>query len=259
VEAAIAYEIKRQIEVLESGGGLTQETRGWDETKLRTFSQRSKETAMDYRYFPDPDIPKIDVANHEQFSSVRLSEKMPLLPQEKREKYENLGITSSSIEVIISDKKLDVLFAETRNLVDDGASKVLQLAANYIVSDVSALLAEGKDPDQLQPAHFAELMQMLNGQEIGSRVAKDLLPELFGAAASPRTIAEERGLMQVTDTAALETLVAEIIAENEQAVAEYRAGKEAAVKFLVGQGMKKTRGTANPKLLEDMLLAKLSA
>jgi aspartyl-tRNA(Asn)/glutamyl-tRNA(Gln) amidotransferase subunit B len=102
-------------------------------------------------------------------------------------------------------------------------------------------------------------MQMLNGQEIGSRVAKDLLPELFGAAASPRTIAEERGLMQVTDTAALETLVAEIIAENEQAVAEYRAGKEAAVKFLVGQGMKKTRGTANPKLLEDMLLAKLSA
>lgn len=259
VEAAIAYEINRQIEVLESGGELTQETRGWDETKLRTFSQRSKETAMDYRYFPDPDIPKIDVSKHEPFSLDRLSEKMPLLPQEKREKYENLGITSSTVEVIISDKKLDTLFAETLTLVTADASKVLQLAANYIVSDVSALLADGRDAQQLNPAHFAELMQMLHAEEIGSRVAKDLLPELFGATASPKAIAEERGLMQVTDVAALETLVDEIIAENAQAVAEYRAGKEAAVKFLVGQGMKKTRGTANPKLLEDTLLAKLSA
>lgn len=258
VESAIAYEISRQIEVLESGGKLVQETRGWDETKLRTFSQRSKETAMDYRYFPDPDIPKVHVPSHEAFSSGRLSEKMPELPQEKRLKYENLGIPSKSIEVIIADTKLANFFEAVIVALKDADSKTVVLASNYLVSDLSAQLSDGKDVSELNPSHFAELITMLTADEIGSRVAKDLLPELFASSQGPKQLAEERGLLQVTDTSALEALVDEILSENKAAVEEYRGGKEAALKFLLGQGMKKTRGTANPKVLEELLLAKLT-
>lgn len=258
VEAAIAFEIDRQIELLESGGEVAQETRGWDEVKLRTFTQRSKETAKDYRYFPDPDIPKINVGTHETFSASRLAEKMPKLPSEKRLYYENLGLPSKTIETLISSPELDRFYAELFEL-RAGESGVLVLSANYLTSDVASLLAKGDvRMNDLRTDHFVELMELIEANKIGSRGAKDLLPALFGATQSPTELAEARGVMQVSDPEALLPLVQEIIAENPSVVDEYKAGKDASLQFLLGQGMKKTKGAADPKLLRDLLISELS-
>lgn len=253
VESAIEYEVTRQIEIIEAGKTIVQETRGWDETKLRTFSQRSKETAKDYRYFPDPDIPKIDTTTHPSFSSSLLAEKMSILPSEKRLNYENLGLPSSTIETIITSREIDPYFAE---IVSAGvSSSVLKLAANYLTSDVNAIITadDSKQFADLAPSHFIELMTMLDEKKIGSRIAKDLLVEMFGSNEGPLAMAEARNLLQVSDPDALTPLIAEIIAENESVVAEYRAGKDAALQFLVGQGMKKTKGAADPSLLRELL------
>ena len=246
VEGAIAFEIDRQIKLLEEGGQVVQETRGWDEMKLRTFSQRVKETAKEYRYFPDPDLPKM------QINTSLLDENLPKLPNEKRELYQNLGLTREAIELIISEKSTDELFTEllTSSICENPTA--LKLAGNYITSDLIALVSTDSQLSlsSLNIEHFAELISMLVGNEINSRVAKDLLPELFEASGpSPRTLANERNLLQISDTSALEGVVAEILAANPTVVAEYKAGKESSVQFLVGQGMKATRGSANPALL----------
>ncbi|MCA9361993.1 Asp-tRNA(Asn)/Glu-tRNA(Gln) amidotransferase subunit GatB [Candidatus Kaiserbacteria bacterium] len=255
VEAAIAYEIARQIELLESGGEVAQETRGWDENRSKTFSQRSKETAKDYRYFPDPDIPKMDISLIGDFSKARLNEIMPKLPSNKRTEYENLGLTRESIETMISQPELDSFFAAV--LLDANAkdnAEVLTLAANYLTSDVVPLLADPQySLEQLSVAHYIELMTMLYEGKIGSRVAKDLLSTMFAATKGPLTLAEEQGLLQVSDTSSLQGFIDEVIAENPTVVADYKAGKEVALKFLVGQGMKKSKGAANPAVLNEML------
>ncbi len=245
VEGAIEYEIKRQIKLLEEGGQIVQETRGWDEVNLRTFSQRVKETAKDYRYFPDPDIPKIVV------DKSLLSEITVKLPNEKRKLYANLGLTSSLIELIISDMESDNFFTR----LYDGEFLVnlecARLAINYLTSDIASLLSSDTSLklSQLPVEYFAELMNMLANKEINSRIAKDLLPELFSTGKSPRTIATERNLLQISDVFALEEIIKEILDANPAVVAEYRAGKEASIQFFVGQGMKATRGSANPALL----------
>lgn len=256
VESAIAYEISRQIEVLESGGIINQETRGWDEVRLRTFTQRSKETAKDYRYFPDPDIPKMDISKQEAFSPTLLSEKMPILPNKKRELYRNLGLTSDTIESIISHSKIDKFFFNLQNMTNN--NEVIKLSANYLTSDVISILSDsGFNIDDLLPDYFLELMTLVESDKIGSRVAKDLLPELFGSLIAPGKMAMERGLIQISDESALSEIIDEIIAEHDKAVEEYRSGKEAAIQFLVGQAMKKTKGAANPSVLKTIFLSKL--
>lgn len=253
VESAIEYEVKRQIELLENDGEVAQETRGWDEVKLRTFSQRSKETAKDYRYFPDPDIPKIDTRKYDSFSDTRLSEKMSILPSEKRLNYENLGLPSSTIETIITSRELDPYFVHIATT--NTSPSVLKLAANYLTSDITSILMNdsSKQLQDLQVDHFLELMTLLDEKKIGSRIAKDLLLDMFAATQSPLQMAEERNLLQVSDPSALEPIVNEIVNENPEAVSEYRAGKDAALQFLVGQGMKKTKGAADPSLLRELL------
>ena len=245
VEGAIAFEIKRQIEVLENGGVIAQETRGWDEVKLRTFTQRVKETAKDYRYFPDPDLPKMEI------NESLLDEKLPKLPKDKRVLYQDLGLPREAIELIILDRGTDDFFASLLETSIGKKQDALKLAANYLTSDILALISAQEDLsiDALAPTVFAELIEMLLEGEINSRVAKDLLPELFGSDSSPRALASERNLLQVSDVSALADVVAEIIAAHPTVVAEYRAGKEASIQFLVGQGMKATRGSANPALL----------
>lgn len=251
VEAAIDYEIKRQIELLEAGNSVSQETRGWDENNNKTFTQRSKETAKDYRYFPDPDIPKIDISEHVGFNQSILAEKMPILPNEKRIKYNNLGLTSLVIENIISNEELDKFFSE---VVEDSSltPEVIKLAGNYLNSDVTAIIFVTDSPvslSTLNVGHFIELMNMLANGKIGSRVAKDILVELFNSEVGPMAIAEDRGLLQVSDEAALLPIIQQIISENQSVVAEYKSGKEASLKFLLGQAMKQTRGAANPEVL----------
>ncbi|MCA9359263.1 Asp-tRNA(Asn)/Glu-tRNA(Gln) amidotransferase subunit GatB [Candidatus Kaiserbacteria bacterium] len=254
VEGAIDYEIARQIELLENGQSIQQETRGWDEVKLKTFTQRTKETAKDYRYFPDPDIPKISVEGHPEFSAPILSEKMPILPSKKRELYKNLGLTSDVLEVIISNTELDsftLKLVESKGLSADE----FKLAANYITSDIVSVLASGdRKIEDIKVKHFVELIKMLSNGEIGSRVAKDLLPDLFGSEDSPKEIATTRGLLQVSDESSLQPIIDTIISDNPEVVEQLRSGKEASVQFLVGQGMKLTKGAANPGLLKKMFL-----
>lgn len=245
VEGAIEFEIKRQIKLLEEGKEVIQETRGWDEVNLRTFTQRVKETAKDYRYFPDPDLPKMKI------SVSLVSEKMPKLPNEKRLFYQNLGLPSEAIELIISSRESDTFFAELEQTSIGAKPEAMKLAANYLTSDVSALLASNPELSlaSLSAEYFAELMEMLVGKEINSRVAKDLLGELFSASEGPRAVATARNLLQISDASAFDSIVAEIIAANPQVVAEYKSGKESTIQFFVGQGMKATRGSANPELL----------
>jgi aspartyl-tRNA(Asn)/glutamyl-tRNA(Gln) amidotransferase subunit B len=252
VESAIDYEIERQKLVLENGDKVAQETRGWDEVKLKTFVQRTKETAKDYRYFPDPDIPKIVVPNHAYFSEARLSEIMPELPSIKRIKYENIGLPSKQIEQLISTKILDIYFNFMFSQFATN-NEVLKLSANYLTTDFLFELGntQGIEP-KFTPEHFAELMTMVSDKIINSRVAKDLLKELMFNDASPKQVAKNKGLLQSSDSSELQLLVMEVLAENESVVTEYLSGKEASIQYLVGQAMKKSRGTANPAVLLEL-------
>ncbi len=253
VESAIAYEINRQITLLEDGGAVVQETRGWDEVKLRTFVQRSKETAKDYRYFPDPDIPKISVEENTTFSVSRIADIMPDLPEKKRKKYEDIGLPSNQIELLISDQRLDGLFAilATSSVIATQFD-ALKLAANYLTSDTRALLEQGKEL-KLSADNFAALINLVSRGLINSRVAKDLLVEVIETNVDPEALARERGLLQSSDPTALLPIVAEILADNPTVVADFKAGKESVLQFLVGQGMKKSRGTANPGVLAELI------
>ncbi len=258
VESAIAYEVERQIALLENGETVAQETRGWDEIKLRTYTQRAKETAKDYRYFPDPDIPKINTETYEYFSKVRLNEIIPELPSNKRINYENIGLPNKQIELLISNRIIDSYFSSIYKMYESTNLEVLRLSANYLTSDVLAELGtETVTEPSLSHENFAELMEMIADSSINSRVAKDLLKELLFNNQSPKKLATERGLLQSSDPSALVPVVNEVISENEKVVNEYFSGKEASLQFLVGQVMKKTRGTANPALLLTVLKEQL--
>jgi aspartyl-tRNA(Asn)/glutamyl-tRNA(Gln) amidotransferase subunit B len=259
VESAIAYEIERQITLLERGEVVIQETRGWDEVKLRTYTQRIKETAKDYRYFPDPDIPKLSTTEHDYFSSVRLDEIMPELPQEKRLKYKDIGLPSSQIEQLIGTPIVGELFEAISQLEISPSlrTEILRITANYLTSDVLALIATGRTLT-LPAANFLQLMTLVAEAKINSRVAKDLLTELIDTDHDPLELATKRGLLQSSDPNALRAVVLAIIAEQPTVVAEYRTGKEASLQFLIGQAMKKTRGTANPGMLATVFKEELA-
>ena len=252
VEAAIEYEIARQIEILESGEEVKQETRGWDENCSKTFSQRSKETAKDYRYFPDPDLPKMDISRYSLFNKSRLDEKMPVLPNNKRVFYKKIGLADSMIEIILSNQELDAFFQKLTEKSSD--KKIVVSSANYLISDVTSILTTTDlKLSHLSEEYFLELMEMLVENKVNSRAAKDILPLLFSSDIGPLEIAKRDGLLQVSDITSLKPVIDEIIIENESVVKEYKAGKEASLKFLVGQSMKKTKGSANPVVLEEML------
>jgi aspartyl-tRNA(Asn)/glutamyl-tRNA(Gln) amidotransferase subunit B len=254
MEAAIVYETKRHIELLEQGDVVAQETRGWDEAKAKTFAQRSKESANDYRYFPDPDIPKYQFSELPEMSDSRLTEKMPILPTIIRDSYRDIGISDDATETILTSRRLQPFFWKIVS-EHSPAKSVATLAANYLVSDVAGLLIA--DQAAVLPlsatTHYLALMSMLESGEINSRTAKDLLPEVLFAGLDPQKAAAERGLRQLGSADELLPLVEQVIAENESVVADIKAGNDKAIKFLVGQGMKLSRGTANPQVIEQLL------
>jgi aspartyl-tRNA(Asn)/glutamyl-tRNA(Gln) amidotransferase subunit B len=254
VEGAIDFEIKRQSAALDAGEILIQGTRGWDENTGKTFSQRSKETAKDYRYFPDPDITKIKVSEIKAFQSEVLAEKIPKMPNEKRVEMSNLGLSEQMIETLITDIELDTFFNSVVAELATAESKVIVLAANYISSDLKTI--EGGL--QIDPRVFADLIGMIDSGVIGSRGAKDLLPELVGYTGVVKTLAESKGLLQNSDPEALNEIIQTIVADNKEQVEEYKAGKETVLKYLVGQGMKLSKGSANPGVLEDLLKTEIS-
>jgi aspartyl-tRNA(Asn)/glutamyl-tRNA(Gln) amidotransferase subunit B len=254
MEAAIIYETKRHIELLEAGGKLVQETRGWDEAKGKTFSQRAKESANDYRYFPDPDIPKYQFAEIHEMSPSRLSENSPVLPNKIRQSYRDIGLPREQIETILTNSQLQPFYWEMVSS-GDTANEVLKLAANYLSSDVVGLLQadEHSELATTRIADYTELMQLLAEGTLNSRIAKDLLPEVLFAGVAPKAEAEKRGLVQQNSTESLQPLVDQVIAENPTVVEDVKNGNDKAIKFLVGQGMKASRGTANPQLIEQLL------
>ncbi len=252
---AIEYETARQIEVLEQGGSVVQETRGWDEGRQKTFSQRSKENAHDYRYFPDPDLPKLKISEVPEFQNITL----PELPSEKRVRYDkDFGLKEEDREMYITTPAFSKLFEGAMAHLPKTAAA---LVSNYITSDIVGLLHTndlGEIPESVEPKNFAKLMEMASEQKISSRAAKDILAEMFAQGGDPEKIAQEKGLLQKSDESELLTTVKKIIEENPQVVADYKAGKDAALQFLLGQGMKATRGSANPEVLKKLLAAELA-
>ena len=247
VERAIRYELDRMEELYEAGreGEIVQETRGWDEVKQSTFSQRTKESAQDYRYFPEPDIPKYKLSEVLDLDAMRAA--LPELPAGKRARYaSDYGIKQEDIEAYILDAELGAWFEFVAAILKD-AGKV-KTASNYMISDYLGL--KKSDPTVAMPsaANFAELIELAASGTVSSRGAKDILAMIVKHDGSPNALAEEHGLIQKNDEGALKEMAEKIIAANEPAVAEYKKGKAASLQFLVGQMMKESKGSANPGL-----------
>jgi aspartyl-tRNA(Asn)/glutamyl-tRNA(Gln) amidotransferase subunit B len=241
---------------------VLQETRGWDENRGKTFSQRIKETSDDYRYFPDPDLPSLDISLIPEFSLSRITEELPVTPARKRELYGNIGLAREQIEVIISDLSVDRFFNEVLDFTKPNDTDFIKLAANYITTDILSLCSSQSGSflfSAADPSSFASLMRMLAEQRITSRVAKDLLPEVLFEGKNPETIASERGLLQQNTKETLLPVVRALLSENQSVVGEYKSGKESVLQFLVGQGMKATKGSANPALLAELIRQEISS
>ncbi len=259
VESAIDFETKRQIELIEKGELVLQETRGWDENKGKSFSQRMKESADDYRYFPDPDIPKFLRSQVPEFSDSRVSEIIKKTPSFKRNYYANLGLPVDQIEIIISDNKRDKFVLEALESVDKPES-IAKAVANYFTSDVLSIIDSGDvSLETANPSYFAQLVRMVSQNEITSRVAKDILKEVVFECNEPNQLAKSRNLLQQNNADELVPLIKSILADNQSVVDEYRSGKGSAIQFLVGQGMKVTRGSANPAVLLSLLIKEIES
>ncbi len=254
VESAIAYEIKRQSDAYDHGEKVIQETRGWDEIKGKTFSQRVKESANDYRYFPDPDLPKLDLEKSDLLS--RLKEEMPTLPDEKRVKYKELGLTIDQIEIVISQSNIDNFFIRCANRAESDV-EVCRLIANYLITDLFPTIESTEVFVTAHESEFVALMQLLIEGKINSRIAKDILVEVVIEGKDPLMLVTERGLMQSNSEDEMQKIVLAVIAQHPTVVAEYKAGKLTTLQFLLGQGMKLSRGSANPKMLTDLLKSNL--
>ncbi len=250
VEAAIEYEVKRQVELIERGEKVIQETRGWDENKGKTFAQRIKESANDYRYFPDPDLPKLNVQASQSISLSRLRENMPELPEIKRLKYTNLGLSIKQVEMIVANSEYDVFLTACMQSIKDDEG--IRLAANYLTTDLIPLLTSRSIVDA-SVENFVALIGLIKDGKITSRVAKDILSEVVFEGNEPIVLITERGLLMDNSSDSLAVAVAQIIKENPSVALEYKNGKEAALQFLVGQGMRITKGSADPSLLRTLL------
>lgn len=256
VERAIKYEIERMTALWNEGkeNEIVKETRGFDEGKQKTFSQRSKENADDYRYFPDPDLPKAKL--HEAFDIEKMRSELPELPEQKRARYKNdFGIKDEDIEVYVNDLNLGVWFEEVAKILNEKES--IKLASNYITSDYLGLKKINPEVKLTKPENFAELIMMAKSGYVSSRATKDILGRIVINDESPKKVAEENNLLQSNDEGALKEIVQKIINENPEPVASYKSGKENAIMSLVGKIIKESNGSANPqiviKLLKEML------
>ena len=253
LQRALAYEIERQAEVLEEGGRIIQETRTWDEGKGVTLSMRSKEEAHDYRYLPDPDLVPL-VIDGEWVEAVKKS--LPELPDARKERYvRDYGLPGYDAGVLTNTRELADYFEDC--LAGYGNPKTV---SNWVMGDLSRLLnAKSMDVADcpVRPGQLAALLRLIDGGTISGKIAKGVFDEMFETGKDPEAIVKEKGLLQISDEGAIATAVDEVIAKNPKSVADYRAGKEKAIGFLVGQVMKATRGKANPDLVNRLLKERL--
>jgi aspartyl-tRNA(Asn)/glutamyl-tRNA(Gln) amidotransferase subunit B len=246
VQHSLEYEIIRQTEVLSRGERIPQETRGWVDERGVTVSQRSKEQAHDYRYFPEPDLPPLFV---ERAWVEQLRHRLPELPDARRTRYmDTFGLGAYDADALSTDGVTARLFEDT---VRAGADA--KKAANWIQNDVSRLRDSGENGHVLEAKHLAELIRLVDDGVIGISAARQVLPEVQRTGQSPRALVEELGLAQVSDSSALEQAALQAIESNPAAVADYKSGKDTAINFLKGQVMKATRGKANPQIVEALL------
>lgn len=253
IQRAIEYEIERQIEAVEVGERIIQETRLWDESSQRTFSMRVKEGSSDYRYFPEPDLGPIEVT---QAQLATWTSELPELPAAKRHRYETaLGLSAYDARVITDDRAVSEYFEA---VVAAGASA--KLAANWIMGDISAYLnKEGLSITSLalKPASLAEMIKLIEANTISNKIGKDILPELLTKGGSAKELVEKKGLVQVSDPKVIEAAIDQVIAANPSELEKYRGGKKNLLGFFVGQVMKATGGKADPKLTNQLLQKKL--
>ncbi len=249
----IEYEIDRQIDLIEDGGVVEQETLRWDDVSGRTFSMRDKEDAQDYRYFPEPDLVAIRLSN-EYIENIRKS--LPELPESRKNRYlSEYGLSVRDADLLTSSKYLSNLFENTLEVC--GNAKAV---CNWILSDILRILnEEEKEPNEIPFTYkeLAELITLIDAGTISSAIAKKVLEELFKEPKSPKEIIEEKGWIQISDEGAIKEVVLKVLEENPQSVADYKGGKDKALGFLVGQAMKQTKGKANPQMLNKMFIEEL--
>ncbi|GBD52218.1 Asp-tRNA(Asn)/Glu-tRNA(Gln) amidotransferase subunit GatB [Microcystis aeruginosa NIES-298] len=254
IQKAIEYEIDRQIEAIENGELIVQETRLWEEATQRTISMRKKEGSSDYRYFPEPDLPPLEVSP-EQLKAW--AEELPELPAHKRRRYEEeFGLSPYDARVLTDDRTVAEYF-ETAVIAGANA----KLVANWISQDIAAYLNNNKlmiTEIALQASDLAELVKLIETGTISGKIAKEILPELLTEGGSPKALVEKKGLIQISDSSAIEKLIEEIIASHPSELEKFRSGKTNLKGFFVGQVMKKSGGKADPKLTSQILDQKLS-
>lgn len=250
---AIEYEVDRQIDILEDGGTITQETLRWDDVSGKTFPMRDKEDAQDYRYFPDPDLVAIKLSE-EYIQNIKNN--LPELPESRKQRYlEEYNLSEKDAKLLTSSKYLSDLF--------EGAVKVCnnpKAVNNWIISDISRILNETETEPISIPFdsnQLGKLVILIDKGTISSSIGKKVLVELFENPRDPEDIIKEKGWIQISDEGAIKEVVMKILESNPQSIADYKAGKDKALGFLVGQAMKETKGKANPQMLNKMFLEEL--
>ena len=264
VYQAMDYEAKRQRQAVAEGKKLTQETRGWVEAKGKTVSQRSKEYAHDYRYFPEPDLPPLAISR-EWVEEIRA--RLPELPEDRRDRFVAEYGLSGDYAILNTKAKdtADLFEVVTKKVADNGLpkDKAAKVVSNMIHGEVSHIMNVenidiSKFIERVSPERFSELILVEYHGVINAPIAKDVLGKMYYEAKSAAEIISREGLSQISDTSEIENAVIEVVKSNVQAVADFKSGKEAAIKFLVGQVMKATRGRANPALVNEVLKKKLA-
>ena len=252
VEKAVEYEVKRQIQVLEAGEEVAQETRGWIDDQQKTFSQRSKEDAHDYRYFPDPDLPPV-VLEKQAIDAVEAA--MPAMPAQYRSAFTMLKLDSSQVETIVSEPVVAVYVG---SFLEDHGVDTAKTVANWFSGPLVRLVADGEVTwEQVLKADWLALATLIADSKISSTSAKEIIPEMIAGGGDPAEIAESKNLIQVSDTGAIEKIVDEVLAANPKPAEDVKNGEMKAIGFLVGQVMKASQGKANPAMAQKIIRQKL--
>ena len=249
LERAIEYEIQRQIQLVEDGGTVVQETRTWDDGKGMTLSMRSKEEAHDYRYFPEPDLVPVEI---DDAWIARVKSELPELPAARKARLmQEKGLVDYDAENIVSTKAMAEYFDEAAKHTEDSKG-----IANWLLGDVSAYLNSENiaiEEFPITPANLGEMVNLINKGVLSSKLAKKVFAEMLKTGKTPQALVKELGLEQISDEGAIVKIVEETLAENPQSIIDYKAGKDRALGFLVGQIMKKSRGKANPEMVNNLL------
>ena len=250
---AIEYEVERQTEILENGGKIEQETLRWDDVSGKTFSMRDKEDAQDYRYFPEPDLALMELSD-EYIEKVRNT--LPEMPESRKERYiKDFGLPEYDANILTSSKYLSDFFEEAEKVC-----KNAKAVSNWIMSDVMGILNEREMEENEIPfkaEQLGELITLIDKGTISTAIAKKVLAEMFENQQAPNEIIQEKGWIQISDEGAIKEVVKKVLEANPQSIADYKAGKDRALGFLVGQAMKETKGKANPQMLNKMFLEEL--